>query len=101
MNKSTGNTTAIAALQTWYSDQCNGEWEHNYGLRIDTLDNPGWSLEIDLMETHWESLLVPFSRKEIDTNSWLQYKVGEGKFQGACDPLSLEHLLAEFLILVE
>ena len=38
-------------LQSWFLEQCDGEWEHSYGVRVDTLDNPGWSLEIDLAGT--------------------------------------------------
>jgi hypothetical protein len=30
----------------WYTKQCNGDWEHSYGIRIDTIDNPGWSLTL-------------------------------------------------------
>jgi hypothetical protein len=41
----------LAELQRWYLDQCDGDWEHAYGITIDTLDNPGWSLRIDLTET--------------------------------------------------
>jgi hypothetical protein len=29
-------------LQVWYGAQCNGSWEHTYGIKIETLDNPGW-----------------------------------------------------------
>lgn len=25
-------------LQTWYVSHCNGEWEHTYGVKIDSLD---------------------------------------------------------------
>ncbi len=28
-------------VQRWYLDQCDGEWEHEWGVKIDTLDNPG------------------------------------------------------------
>src|SRR5262249_14404082 len=38
-------------LQAWYATQCNGEWEHGYGLEIETIDNPGWSVKIDLNGT--------------------------------------------------
>ena len=31
----------------WYLSQCNGDWEHAYGVKIDTLDNPGWTLEVE------------------------------------------------------
>lgn len=38
-------------LQDWYLQQCDGEWEHFYGVKIETLDNPGWYIEIDLNDT--------------------------------------------------
>jgi hypothetical protein len=28
---------ALFMLQRWYVGQCNGDWEHQYGVRIDTL----------------------------------------------------------------
>jgi hypothetical protein len=28
-------------LQGWYATQCDGDWEHEYGVSIETLDNPG------------------------------------------------------------
>ena len=33
---------SLSALENWYAGQCNGVWEHGCGVRIDTLDNPGW-----------------------------------------------------------
>jgi len=39
------------AIQRWFADQCDGEWEHSHGITIGTVDNPGWSIEIDLDET--------------------------------------------------
>ncbi|MFD5200063.1 Imm53 family immunity protein [Streptomyces sp. NPDC058375] len=29
------------SLQGWYSAQCNEDWEHEWGGKIETLDNPG------------------------------------------------------------
>jgi hypothetical protein len=31
----------LKRLQDWYVSQCDGGWEHTYGISIDTLDNPG------------------------------------------------------------
>jgi hypothetical protein len=28
-------------LEAWYASRCDGEWEHGYGISIETLDNPG------------------------------------------------------------
>jgi hypothetical protein len=49
-------------LMQWYLDECNDDWEHSYGVKIDTLDNPGWTLKIDLRET--DLLGRPFKRVE-------------------------------------
>jgi hypothetical protein len=46
-----GNIEAVALLQKWLIDRCNGAWEHSWGVAIETLDNPGWIIKIDLKET--------------------------------------------------
>ena len=35
----------LEALAAWYSGNCNGTWEHQYGVEISTLDNPGWQVK--------------------------------------------------------
>ncbi|WP_420411532.1 Imm53 family immunity protein [Roseibium sp.] len=35
-------------MEEWFSDQLNGDWEHQGGINITTLDNPGWLIEVDL-----------------------------------------------------
>ena len=46
----------IERIQDWYKIHCNGDWEHRYGYRIETLDNPGWAIKIDLTGTALENL---------------------------------------------
>lgn len=46
----------IERIQDWYKINCNGDWEHSYGYQIETLDNPGWAIKIDLAETALENL---------------------------------------------
>ncbi|MCM3133740.1 immunity 53 family protein [Paenibacillus polysaccharolyticus] len=29
-------------IQHRYDQNCDGEWEHVYGVKIQTIDNPGW-----------------------------------------------------------
>jgi hypothetical protein len=41
----------LQRLQDWYRAQCNEDGEHSFGVTIDTLDNPGWIIKIDLAET--------------------------------------------------
>jgi hypothetical protein len=41
----------LQRLQQWYRAQCNGDWEHSYGVMVDTLDNPGWRTGRELSRT--------------------------------------------------
>ncbi|BFV59917.1 hypothetical protein KCMC57_up50210 [Kitasatospora sp. CMC57] len=47
----------LGFLTAWYTAQCDGDWEHEYGIRIETLDNPGWSVEVDLEGTGLDGVL--------------------------------------------
>lgn len=73
---------AILRLQHWYESQCNGDWEHSFGITIDTLDNPGWIISIDLAETQWEPLIVPQVRIDRSELDWFQYEFANKKFKG-------------------
>ncbi len=46
--------SVLADLRKWYESQCNEDWEHQYGVTIGTLDNPGWTVTIDLVNTDLE-----------------------------------------------
>ena len=48
-------TEGISLLENWYVARCNGDWEHQWGVTIGTLDNPGWTLVIDLNQTKAEN----------------------------------------------
>jgi len=91
----------IAEIQNWFLEQCNGDWEHQFGLQIGTLDNPGWSVEIDLTDTELE----PFEPIEEgvgaesigDDLKWYACKVENKKFICHCGPLMLTNVLQIFL----
>jgi len=88
--------TTIDWLQNWYAAQADGEWEHEYGLRIDTLDNPGWSLEIDLKGTSLEA--QPFEELRVDRSNsdWIHCRLEDGQFRGWGGPLNLSELVEAF-----
>ena len=86
---------ALQQLQTWYRAQCNGDWEHSYGVKIDTLDNPGWSLSIDLTGTSLEQASFSKVTKGViagditENQDWLLCEVKEKTFTGAGGPNNL------------
>jgi hypothetical protein len=93
----------IHELQEWYLSQCNGDWEHEFGVKINTLDNPGWTIEIDLEGTGIEER--PFAERAYGVgddagqsgDEWLHCMIDEGKFKGAGGPRKLEEIIEIFL----
>lgn len=93
----------IEEIENWYHRQCNGDWEHWWGVKIDTLDNPGWSVIIQITGTKLES--VPFAevREGVGPDSgpvqddWFICKVDEGEFKGFGSPHRLKTILRVFL----
>lgn len=88
----------LQQLQTWYVAQCDGDWEHAYGVEIDTLDNPGWRLSIDLADTELEDRAFA----EVTDNyghetAWMRCWKEEAKFQACCGPLRLSDAIRVFV----
>lgn len=52
MEERNSGIPGIDRIQSWFAERCNGEWEHEFGITIETLDNPGWRVRIDLAGTH-------------------------------------------------
>ena len=87
----------LTAIQEWYFNQCDGDWEHSWGIRIGTLDNPGWDVRINLWETALKT--VPF--RVIDNlapdSDWIKCWVEDAEFHGVGGPLMLRAILRHFL----
>ena len=88
-------------LEDWYSKKCNGDWEHTFGLQINTIDNPGWSISIDIKETSLEGLQIPYACFENSEDDWYCYKVENDKYDAFGDASKLEFLLLNFRKIVE
>ncbi|WP_339147163.1 MULTISPECIES: immunity 53 family protein [unclassified Sutcliffiella] len=97
----------LSWIQKWYFEQCNGDWEHGYGIRIDTIDNPGWSVMISIEDTDVRH--KPFERADIErTNTdWIFCKTDYNPewdafhFVGFGGPENLEEILDVFKEWVE
>ncbi|MCJ1908989.1 immunity 53 family protein [Planococcus ruber] len=94
-------------IQQWYCQQCDGDWEHLYGIRIETLDNPAWSVMISLEATELESKRfesVDINRSNID---WVHCKTGYIQerpglqFLGYGGPMNLTEILKTFKLYAE
>lgn len=90
----------IERIQWWYAAQCNGEWEHDHGVSIDTIDNPGWSVSIDLVGTSLESVTMSPFRYDKGEHDWVFYEIKDGKFTGNGDSSKLNFILESFIRLL-
>ena len=87
----------LEELEIWYYSNCNDDWEHQFGVTIDTLDNPGWRVQIDLEGTKLEN--VSFEKIEnIEPElGWYTCKVEDKKFIGNGGPKKLNKIIEIFL----
>lgn len=88
-------------IEKWYISMCVGDWEQYYGIKIETLDNPGWIVLIDILDTKLENKPFHTINNCIDDDDWLQCQVKEGRFVGAGDPSKLKEILEIFRKWVE
>jgi len=84
-------------LQAWYASMCDGDWEHGYGVRIETLDNPGWSVRVDVRETGLdidEFVAVSITRSDED---WIVCEIKAGVYEGHGGAGNLIEIVEVFL----
>jgi len=76
---------------------CDGSWEHFYGIKIETSDNPGWIVEFDIIDTPLENKTFDPIHNGKSDYDYLICKIENGKFKGFGDVTKLEDILKVFL----
>ncbi|WPQ65181.1 Imm53 family immunity protein [Chitinophaga sancti] len=93
-------STILTWISGWVRSQCNGDWEHMYGINIGISDNPGWHVTIDLAETNLENIEMVIQEDKTEYD-WYFVKVKNKEYFAAGDLTKLELLLEKFKELVE
>lgn len=88
-------------LQDWYASQCDGDWEHGWGIKIENIDNPGWSIVIYLEETHLELKSMDVTKIDRTDDDWFHVWVRDRTFEGAGGARNLNDLIQAFRDFVE
>lgn len=81
----------LSKLSAWYVNQCDGTWEHQFGIMIETTDNPGWWVQADVGLAY---SMIPIEVGEIGKGKWIRISICDGKFSAAGDPGSINDLLS-------
>jgi len=93
----------LSGLTQWYSNHCDGEREHHHGITMQTTDNPGWWVKIDLTDTELAGRAFPPIREGVGPDGfpaqprWLDCRVQETKWHGAGDESRLAEIIGHFL----
>lgn len=88
-------------LENWFKSNCDGDWEHDNPLIIQSTSNPGWSIKISLNDTPLESLDIDCPLTENSEEDWYFYFIKNGMFSAAGDPTKLLFLLELFKGIIE
>lgn len=83
-------------LELWYLKECNDDWEHNYGIKIFTIPNSGWAVDISLHETYLENENFPLIETKRNNHDWVDCRVEDNFFKGRGGPENLEEILLVF-----
>jgi hypothetical protein len=96
-NQNSESADSLLWLQRWYASHCDDEWEHERRVRIQTMDNPGWLVEIGLVGTHLELLRIDLVELgEWGDPNYVEYSVADAKFRGFCGADELGRLVGFF-----
>lgn len=100
----------LSKLMRWYEANCDKQWEHSCGVKIETLDNPGWLVVINLEGTRIALESIPPKKVYRGKDDWFECGVkhdptigGLGSqdmgniFRGAGGPRNLAEIIEYFL----
>jgi hypothetical protein len=93
----------LSKLARWFARHCDGTWEQHRGISVQSTDNPGWWVKIDLTRTALE--VRPFAEvsEGVDDKGfptaarWLHCHLQDEQWHGAGDPTRLPEIISRFL----
>ncbi|MBC1451039.1 rhodanese-related sulfurtransferase [Listeria welshimeri] len=86
----------LSWVEDWYKEHCDGVWEHDYGITIGTLDNPGWYVRINLNGTSLLNKNFENIDLMVDDKNWIKCIKENEEFKGFGDSHKLITILGYF-----
>ena len=82
-------------VQRWFISNCNGDWEHGYGINMEYTKETGWYVYFNV--NHTSMYDCKFDKKDKKgKKKWLTFEVNENSFIGRGDSSKLEEILQTF-----
>ena len=95
--------SVLDELSAWHAAQCDGEWEHDHGISVQSCDNPGWWVKIDVRQTPLAGRAFAPMQEGVDAEGfqtgprWISCRIKDEIWHGAGDESRLEEILSCFL----
>jgi Immunity protein 53 len=89
--------TCLSRLESWFASECNGDWEHTYGITLETVDNPGWMFTVEIADTLLSGRPFTTVSERASDSDWLHCAVTDSAFRGSGGIGNLERILTLFL----
>lgn len=90
----------ISELEDWFATRCDGDWEHQGGITIQTTDNPGWFVKLEFVDLD-HSVSKEIESKSIERSQsdfmTFRYSDAEHILTIACGVSNLSEALTVFL----
>ncbi|EQA62949.1 Imm53 family immunity protein [Leptospira alexanderi] len=93
---SSESETMFSWLMKWYESQCDGDWEHEYGIDINTKQDRGWQVKIEVNFTELDGVAIDHSLIQKGAGDWYSFSLKDGKFLAEGDPKKLRTILEKF-----
>jgi hypothetical protein len=91
----------VSRLCAWFERQSVNEWHEDHGVKIDTLDNPGWSMKVDLKGTSLQKKVFQEFRIERSDRDWVFARKNAEVFEVFGGPRNLNEMIEKFLLWAE
>lgn len=88
-------------LMRWFESRCDGSWESDFGVTIETVNNPGWMVRIDLDGTGLDPSSFRPLAEQRSGHDWVECKVVDGMFYAGAGVNNLDEVLGVFRAWVE
>jgi len=88
--------SGLQRLQAWYAGHCDGAWEHDCGVKIETIDDPGWCVRVSLRGTPLQARGFHELERLHAGNEWVHCRVRNTCFEGYGGPMMLDEIVKIF-----
>ncbi len=78
----TGGVGQVSFLERWFAEQCDGDWEHLHGIKVETLA--------------LQDQRIPWRCKDRSVSDWLHYWSDGVNFEARCGPANPAEAIATF-----